>query len=101
MRLSEISRGISTVTSSPCEDTPSRRNLRSLDRAMFYRPKQFPAAWFERNSVYEDPNEALPWAATGIVARGDDDNGGVRDEVRGQDSEQFLEVTQLCAKRIT
>ena len=40
-------------------------------------------------------NEALPKAATGMVgARGDDDNGGVRDEVRGQEREEFLEVTQ-------
>jgi hypothetical protein len=68
---------------------------------MFYRPKLIPVAWFERDSVHWDLNEALPWAETGIVARGDDDNGGVRDEVRGQDSEQFLEVTQLCAKLIT
>jgi hypothetical protein len=43
----------------------------------------------------------FPRRRRGGVARGDDDTGGVRDEVRGQDSEQFLEVTQLFAKLIT
>jgi hypothetical protein len=37
-------------------------------------------------AVWDLNNEALPKAATGMVgARGDDDNGGVRDEVRGQE----------------
>ena len=70
------------MTSSPYEDATGRRSVLSLDAQGSTRPS---------SSRQLGSNVILV----------DDDNGGVRDEVRGQDSEQFLEVTQLCAKLIT
>ena len=67
MRLSERSRGISTVTSSPYEDAPGCRSLLSLDAQCSTNTKHVPVAWFERKLITGISMRLFPRRRRGLL----------------------------------
>jgi hypothetical protein len=89
------------VTSSPLDDVQSPSQTSLNVGAMFYKTPQAPILWSDGRYVPLEHDEALPWAVDGDCARGDDDSEAFAMRSEGRTSEQFLGVTQRCAKKIT